>query len=174
MVLPSGRCPDREFCAAQEVIELGPVAVIGRLQGGSVEIPFARDTGVRVGVAEPHTKRGVVIQCSTHICALERIGIGIVDPRTGGVELVSEEVVIVAAVSAGETRVPIGGRKVSAIGSETKFGSESVAGARPDLDYASDCIRPIERALRAADKFRFAELRLRKHVIRHARRTAKT
>ena len=27
---------------------LGPVAVIGRLQGGSVEIPFTRDTAVRV------------------------------------------------------------------------------------------------------------------------------
>src|SRR4051812_7842380 len=67
--------------------------------------------------------------------------------------MVSEEVVIVAAVSASETRVPIGGRKVPAIGSETKFGSESVASAGPDLDYAGDCIRSIERALRSADKF---------------------
>src|ERR1044071_6721552 len=109
MVLPSGWGPHREFCAAQEVVELRPIAVIGRLKSSSVEIPFARDTGVRVRVAEAHTKRGVVIERSTEICALERIGVGIVDPGAGGVELVSEEVVIVAVVSAGQTRVPIGG-----------------------------------------------------------------
>jgi len=89
-VLPAGRRGYDKFRAAQQAVELRPFAGIGRQKRVAVETPFAGKSGVTVGVTHVQAQGHLVVQREAKVCALERIGIAVIDSRSIGVELVAK------------------------------------------------------------------------------------
>src|ERR1700758_1231841 len=72
VVLPTRRAGDRQFGAAQQVVELRPITGIGRLQRRAVETPLAGDSGVTVGMAKANTQGGPMVERRADIRTFER------------------------------------------------------------------------------------------------------
>src|ERR1700686_5169431 len=136
VVLPSRRSGYRQFCAAQQVIELRPIAGIGRLQRGAVEIPLAGNSGVTVGMAKANAQRGPIVERRADIRTFERIRVRVVNFRAISIELAAEQVVVEAAASPGQRSVSSRRREISAVRAKSKFGHRSTADTRPDLHHA--------------------------------------
>src|SRR5579863_1888366 len=124
-MLPSGGLIDRKLGAANQSIELRPVAGIGRENWIAIEIPLPRNAGMRVGVTEAYTKRYAIVKRRAEIRSFQRIGISVVDALAVGIELVAEQVVIEYPARPGKRSVSAGGSEVSAIGAEAQFRSRS-------------------------------------------------
>src|SRR5579871_2303781 len=93
LMLPAVWRDHRQSNAAQQIIELRPVAGIGR-QGNqrassilgdqrivSVETPFSRESGMRVGVAKMRAERNRTVDLRPDICAFDRVGVRVVHSR---------------------------------------------------------------------------------------------
>src|SRR6202008_527674 len=105
VVLPSRRAGDRQFGTTEQVVELRPIAGIGRLRRRAVEIPLAGDSGVTVGMAKANTQGGPIVERRADVRTLERIRVRVVNPRAIGIELAAKQVVVEAAVSPGQRSV---------------------------------------------------------------------
>ena len=114
-MLPSRRPGHRQLSAAQQIVELRPVAGIRRLQRDAIELPFARNSGMTIGMTNAHPQRSAVIERRPNIRALERVGISVVDAGAVGIELAAEQVVVEAPARPSQRSVAIRGAEISAV-----------------------------------------------------------
>src|SRR5258708_6751191 len=122
----------------------------------AIEIPGSGQAGRAVIVAQAQTQRNLLIESEAQICALERVGVIVVQPLAAGVELIAKDVVVEAAVRTGQGCITVFGAVIAGVGAEAEFGNGRAAGAGPHLNYARHRVGTVECALRAAQELQAA------------------
>ena len=154
----------RQLRAGQQIVLPRALVEVRRQDGISVEIPVALHAGGAVGVAGAQAQRRPVGQLHADVPALQRVRVVVVRTLTHGVELVAEQVVVEAAIGAGERCISVRRAQVSAVRAETQFGNGRAAGAGKDLHHAGHGVGAVERALRAANELQTVRSGQGKHA----------